>query len=84
MPHALREVFSAFRRTPLLIFLSVLAVGLSLFVIGLFALTAYNIRQAIAQIESRVEVVAYLANASRSSRSRARSCSSSASTSATS
>lgn len=60
MPHALREVFSAFRRTPLLIFLSVLAVGLSLFVIGLFALTAYNIRQAIAQIESRVEVVAYL------------------------
>ena len=39
MPHALREAFSAYRRTPLLVFLSVLAVGLSLFVIGLFALT---------------------------------------------
>lgn len=62
MPHALREAFSAYRRTPLLVFLSVLAVGLSLFVIGLFALTAYNIRQAIAQIESRVEVVAYLSD----------------------
>lgn len=60
MPYALREALAAFRRTPLLVLLSVVAVGLSLFVVGLFALTAFNIRQAIIDIESRVEVVAYL------------------------
>lgn len=60
MPYALREALAAFRRTPLLVLLSIIAVGLSLFVVGLFALTAFNIRQAIAEIESRVEVVAYL------------------------
>lgn len=59
MPYALREALAAFRRTPLLTLLSIVAVSLSLFVVGLFALTAYNIRQAIQNIESRVEVVAY-------------------------
>jgi cell division transport system permease protein len=60
MPHALREALAAFRRTPLLSFLSIVAIGFSLFVIGLFALTTFNIRNAIEQIEERVEVVAYL------------------------
>lgn len=60
MPYALREALAAFRRTPLLAVLSVVAISLSLFVVGLFALTAYNIRRAIEQIEDRVEVVAYL------------------------
>jgi len=60
MPYALREAFAAFRRTPLLALLSIVAVSLSLFVVGLFALTAFNIRRAIEGIESRVEVVAYL------------------------
>ncbi|HEX6924384.1 MAG TPA: permease-like cell division protein FtsX [Longimicrobiaceae bacterium] len=60
MPYALREALAAFRRTPLLALLSIVAVSLSLFVVGLFALTAFNIRVAIEQIESRVEVVAYL------------------------
>jgi cell division transport system permease protein len=60
MPHSLREALAAFRRTPLLSFLSIVAIGFSLFVIGLFALTTFNIRNAIEQIEERVEVVAYL------------------------
>lgn len=60
MPYALREALAAFRRTPLLALLSVVAVGFSLFVIGLFGLTAHNIGRAIDRIEERVEVVAYL------------------------
>jgi len=60
MPYALREALAAFRRTPLLALLSIVAVSLSLFVVGLFALTAFNVREAIEGIESRVEVVAYL------------------------
>lgn len=60
MPYSLREAISAFRRTPLLALLSVVAISLSLFVVGLFALTAFNIQSAIESIEERVEVVAYL------------------------
>jgi hypothetical protein len=37
MPYALREALAAFRRTPLLAMLSIVAVSLSLFVVGLFA-----------------------------------------------
>ncbi len=60
MPYALREALAAVRRTPLLVLLSVVAIALSLFVIGLFGLTTYNVRRAIEGIEERVEVVAYL------------------------
>lgn len=60
MPYSLREALAAFRRAPLLVLLSVVAIGLSLYVLGLFALTAFNIRRAIEAIEERVEVVAYL------------------------
>jgi cell division transport system permease protein len=60
MPYSLREALTAFRRTPLLAALSVIAISLSLFVVGLFALTAFNIRQVIERIEERVEVVAWL------------------------
>ncbi|HEX5726111.1 MAG TPA: permease-like cell division protein FtsX [Longimicrobiaceae bacterium] len=59
MPYALREVLTAFRRTPLLALLSVVAIAFSLFVVGLFGLTAFNIRRAIERVEERVEVVAY-------------------------
>jgi cell division transport system permease protein len=48
------------RRAPLLSGLSITAIGLSLFIIGLFALTAHNIDEALTGVESRVEVVAYL------------------------
>lgn len=60
MPYALREALTAFRRTPLLTLLSVVAIGFSLFVVGLFGLAAFNIRRAIEQVEERVEVVGYL------------------------
>lgn len=60
MGYATREALAALRRTPLLAMLSIVAIGLSLFVVGLFGLTAFNIRLAIDEIEQRVEVVAYL------------------------
>lgn len=60
MPYALREALSAFRRTPTLTVLSIIAIGFSLFVVGLFSLAAHNIRRAIEQVEEKVEVVGYL------------------------
>jgi cell division transport system permease protein len=60
MTYSLGEALAALRRAPLLVFVSVVAVSLSLFVVGLFGLTAYNIRAALEEIEERVEVVAYL------------------------
>lgn len=60
MNHALREAIAAFRRTPILIFFSAAMIGLSLFIVGLFGIGAYNIRQVLDQIESRVEIIAYL------------------------
>jgi cell division transport system permease protein len=58
--YALREAATAFRRAPVLTGLSAAMIALSLFVIGLFGLAAHNVRQAIEDVESRVEVVAYL------------------------
>lgn len=60
MTYSLKEALAAFRRTPLLTALSVIAIAFGLFVIGLFGLTAYNIERSIERIEERVEVVAYL------------------------
>jgi cell division transport system permease protein len=60
MPQALREAAAAFRRTPLLILVSVVTIGFSIFVVGLFALATFNVRRAIEGMEERVEVVAYL------------------------
>jgi cell division transport system permease protein len=60
MPYAVREAFAAFRRAPLLAGLSATMIALSLFVIGLFGLAAWNVRQVIQRVESRVEIVAYL------------------------
>ena len=55
-----REAVAGIRRAPLLSGLSIAAIGLSLLVIGLFALAAHNIDRTLADVESRVEVVAYL------------------------
>jgi cell division transport system permease protein len=60
MPYAIREALTAFRRTPLLTMLSVVAIAFSLFIVGLFGLTAFNISQAVREVESKVEVVGYL------------------------
>ncbi len=60
MHHAFREALAAIRRSPLLVVVSIVAVSLSLFVVGLFALAAYNVRSALREMEERVEVVAFL------------------------
>lgn len=60
MPYAVRQGMAAFRRAPLLAALSIAMIGLSLFVIGLFGVVAYNLRLVIDRVESRVEIVAYL------------------------
>lgn len=60
MSYALREAFAGFRRAPVLTGLAAAMVGLALFVVGLFGLVTHNLQVALDQIESRVEVVAYL------------------------
>jgi cell division transport system permease protein len=40
--------------------LSAAMIALSLFVVGLFGLVAHNVRQVVAEVEARVEVVGYL------------------------
>jgi cell division transport system permease protein len=54
------EAATGLRRSPLLGSLAIASIGFSLFIVGLFALTSYNIHQALTTAESRVEVVAYL------------------------
>lgn len=58
--YAFRETMTAFRRAPLLTGLSAGMIALSLFLVGLFGIVAHNIRQVLRDVESRVEVVAYL------------------------
>jgi cell division transport system permease protein len=60
MSNPLKEAAAAFKRSPLLMGLSSLMVGLALFVLGLFSLAAHNLRLALTSIEERVEVVVYL------------------------
>jgi cell division transport system permease protein len=60
MGYSLREALAAFRRTPVLTGLSAAMISLSLFVVGLFGVAAHNIRLVLDQVESRIEVVAYL------------------------
>lgn len=61
MKLALREALRAFSRSPMLSFLSVTTIAFSLFAFGLFGLVALNLRAALAQIEERVEVRAFVA-----------------------
>ena len=58
--YALREAMVAFRRTPMLTSLSATMIALSLLVIGLFGIAAFNIRRVLDRVEARVEVVAYI------------------------
>jgi cell division transport system permease protein len=58
--YAIREALAAFRRAPMLTGLSAAMIALSLFVVGLFGLAAYNVRSVVQSVESRVEIVAYL------------------------
>lgn len=56
----IREALAAIRRAPVLTGLSAAMVALALFVVGLFAVATYNLHQALAQVEERVEVVIYI------------------------
>lgn len=62
---ALREVFLAFKRAPLLAMLGVTTIAFSLFAFGLFGLVAINIKSALLEIEDRVEVRAFLIDGAR-------------------
>lgn len=55
-----RETLLTFRRAPVLSALSITTIAFALFVVGLFGLVALNIRLALADVEERVEIVAYL------------------------
>jgi cell division transport system permease protein len=56
----LRESLLGFRRAPLLSVLSITTIAFSLFAFGLFSLVAINIRQTLRDVESRVEVRAFI------------------------
>ncbi len=58
---ALREALRAFQRAPMLSALSVTTIAFSLFAFGLFGLVAINLKQALAQVEERVEVRGFVA-----------------------
>lgn len=59
---ALREALLAFRHAPLLSALGVTTIAFSLFALGLFGLVALNIRDALARVEERVEIRAFLSD----------------------
>lgn len=53
---AARETLIGFRRAPMLSALSITTIAFSLFAFGLFSLVALNLRTALRQVESRVEI----------------------------
>lgn len=57
---ATRELLIGLRRAPLLGALSVVTIAFALFAVGLFGLVAVNIQGALAQVEERVEIRAFL------------------------
>ena len=61
MSLAVREAFRAFQRAPVLSALSVTTIAFSLFAFGLFGLVALNLRNALQQVEDRVEVRGFVA-----------------------
>lgn len=60
MSRALREALRSWRRAPLLGVLGVATIAFSLFSLGLFGLVAVNIRRALSEVESRVEIRAFV------------------------
>ena len=57
---AVREALLAFRRAPLMSLLGVITIAFSLFALGLFSLVALNLRNALQQVEERVEIRAFI------------------------
>lgn len=60
MSLAFREAMLGFKRAPVLSALSVTTIAFSLFAFGLFSLVALNIRTTLRNVESRVEIRAFL------------------------
>ena len=60
MKLAVREALISFRRAPMLSVLSITTIAFSLFAFGLFSLVALNLRAALDEVESRVEIRAFL------------------------
>ncbi len=60
---SVRDALITFRRTPLLSILSITTIAFSLFAFGLFGLVALNIRDALDRLEERVEIRAFVADA---------------------
>lgn len=56
----LREALLAFRRAPLLSGLGIMTIAFSLFAFALFGLVAINIRDALSEVEERVEIRAFV------------------------
>jgi cell division transport system permease protein len=61
MSLAFREAMRAFQRAPVLSALSVTTIAFSLFAFGLFGLVALNLRNALQQVEERVEIRGFVA-----------------------
>lgn len=59
---AIREALLAFRRAPMLSALSITTIAFSLFAFGLFGLVALNLRNALREVEDRVEIRAFVAD----------------------
>ena len=57
---ALREAMLGFKRAPVLSALSITTIAFSLVAVGLFSLVALNIRNTLRNVESRVEIRAFL------------------------
>lgn len=60
MAYTSREAFFAFRRSPLLTALSIATISFALYTLSVFGLVWTNIDQVLADVEERVEVIAYL------------------------
>lgn len=60
MKLTVREALLSFRRAPILSILAVTTIGFALFVVGLFALVALNLRDTLTEIAERVEIVLYM------------------------
>lgn len=60
MKLTVREALLSFRRAPVLSILAVTTIGFALFVVGLFALVALNLRDTLTEIAERVEIVLYM------------------------
>lgn len=62
MSLATREALNGIRRAPMLSMLSITTIAFSLYAFGLFGLVALNLRTALAQVEDRVEIRAFIAD----------------------